>query len=252
MAKSSVQGAFRHAKRDAGVAKRAVSVHTLRHGYATPLLDAGVNPRVIQRHMGHASLESTMRYLHLTHKGTEDAYALIDRVMEGLEQWAALRSSFGHMVRPTSNSSGRPCPRPPKRDRRDCGLPYRGRRLEPLRVRGLWAAARGASLLRNRHCPCCQQGKGRAWLERHRARQLPGEHFMVTFTVPEPLRPFLRRHQTIGYGALFAASSGAIKPWPSTSATSAGMCRGSSGSCTPGAAPCSITPTFTTSSWAAR
>jgi hypothetical protein len=63
----------------------------------------------------------------------------------------------------------------------------------------------------NRHCPCCQQGKGHAWLERHRARQLPGEHFMLTFTVPAPLRPFLRQHQKIGYGALFAASSGAIK-----------------------------------------
>ncbi len=63
----------------------------------------------------------------------------------------------------------------------------------------------------NRHCPCCQQGKGHQWLERHRARQLPGEHFLLTFTVPEPLRPFLRRHQTIGYGALFAASAGAIK-----------------------------------------
>jgi hypothetical protein len=63
----------------------------------------------------------------------------------------------------------------------------------------------------NRHCPCCQQGKGHEWLERHRARQMPGEHFMLTFTVPEPLRPFLRRHQAIGYGALFAASSGAIK-----------------------------------------
>jgi site-specific recombinase XerD len=84
MAKSTVQGAFRHATRDAGVAKRGVSVHTLRHCYATHLLEAGVNPRVIQRHMGHASLESTMLYLHLTHKGTEDAYALIDRVMEGL------------------------------------------------------------------------------------------------------------------------------------------------------------------------
>jgi integrase len=84
MAKSSVQGAFRHAKRAAGVTKRGVSVHTLRHCYATHLLEAGVNPRVIQRHMGHASLESTMLYLHLTHKGTEDAYALIDRVMEGL------------------------------------------------------------------------------------------------------------------------------------------------------------------------
>jgi site-specific recombinase XerD len=56
----------------------------LRHCYATHLLEAGVNPRVIQRHMGHASLESTMLYLHLTHKGTEDAYALIDQVMEGL------------------------------------------------------------------------------------------------------------------------------------------------------------------------
>jgi site-specific recombinase XerD len=84
MAKSSVQGAFRHAKRAAGISKRGVSVHTLRHCYATHLLEAGVNPHVIQRYMGHASLESTMLYLHLTHKGTEDAYALIDRVMEGL------------------------------------------------------------------------------------------------------------------------------------------------------------------------
>jgi len=84
MAKSSVQGAFRHATRAAGIGKRGVSVHTLRHCYATHLLEAGVNPHVIQRYMGHASLESTMLYLHLTHKGTEDAYALIARVMEGL------------------------------------------------------------------------------------------------------------------------------------------------------------------------
>ncbi len=63
----------------------------------------------------------------------------------------------------------------------------------------------------NRHCPCCQQGKGHAWRERHRARQRPGEHFMLTFTGPDPLRPFLRQHQTIGYGALCAASAGAIK-----------------------------------------
>jgi site-specific recombinase XerD len=84
MAKSSVQGAFRHAKHAAGVGKRGVSIHTLRHCYATHLLEAGVNLRVIQQHLGHASLESTMIYLHLTQKGHEDAYALIDRVMEGL------------------------------------------------------------------------------------------------------------------------------------------------------------------------
>lgn len=84
MAKSSVQGASRHAKRAAGIRKRAVSVHTLRHCYATHLLEAGVNLRVIQKNIGHASLETTMMYLHLTAKGQEDAYALIDQVMEGL------------------------------------------------------------------------------------------------------------------------------------------------------------------------
>lgn len=84
MAISSVQGALRRAKRQARIAKRAVSIHTLRHAYATHLLEEGVNLRVIQRHMGHSSLESTMVYLHLTHKGQEDAYALIDRVMGDL------------------------------------------------------------------------------------------------------------------------------------------------------------------------
>ena len=84
MAISSVQGAFRAAKRAARIAKRAVSIHTLRHSYATHLLEAGVNLRVIQQYLGHSSLESTMVYLHLTAKGNEDAYALIDTVMEDL------------------------------------------------------------------------------------------------------------------------------------------------------------------------
>lgn len=85
MAKSSVQGAFRQAKFDAGVRKKAVSIHTLRHSYATHLLEAGVNLRVIQRYMGHARLETTMLYLHLTQKGQEDACQLINHVMEGLD-----------------------------------------------------------------------------------------------------------------------------------------------------------------------
>ena len=85
MAKSSVQGAFRRAKWDAGVRKKGVSVHTLRHSYATHLLEAGVNLRVIQKNMGHTQLETTMIYLHLTQKGHEDACQLINQVMEGLD-----------------------------------------------------------------------------------------------------------------------------------------------------------------------
>jgi len=63
----------------------------------------------------------------------------------------------------------------------------------------------------NRHCPLCQQGKAYRWLQRQIERQLPTPYFMLTFTVPEALRPFLRRHQRIGYGALFEASAGAIR-----------------------------------------
>lgn len=83
MAIASVQGAFRQAKLAAGIKKRRVSIHTLRHCYATHLLEAGTNPRVIQRYMGHGNLETTMAYFHLTQKGAEDAYAIINSVMKG-------------------------------------------------------------------------------------------------------------------------------------------------------------------------
>jgi integrase len=89
MATSSVQGAFRQAVRAAGIHKRQVSLHTLRHSYATHLLEAGVNIRAIQRYMGHTDLETTMVYLHLTQKGQEDAYHLIDAVMGGLDHGQA-------------------------------------------------------------------------------------------------------------------------------------------------------------------
>lgn len=83
MAIDSVQGAFRKAKFAAGINKRRVSIHTLRHSYATHLLEAGVNIRTIQRYLGHSALMTTMVYLHLTQKGQEDAYQRINDLMKG-------------------------------------------------------------------------------------------------------------------------------------------------------------------------
>jgi integrase len=84
MRRTSVQGAFRTAKHRAGIIKTGVAIHTLRHSYATHLLEAGVNPRLIQRYLGHTQLETTMVYLHLTHKGHEDAYERLNALMHGL------------------------------------------------------------------------------------------------------------------------------------------------------------------------
>ena len=84
MPPSSIDTALRKAVRLSGIRKKGISIHTLRHCYATHLLEAGVNLRVIQRILGHSSLATTMIYLHLTTKGSEEAKAIINSVMEGL------------------------------------------------------------------------------------------------------------------------------------------------------------------------
>ena len=85
MNRSSVQGAFLRARKAAGVTRPRVSVHTLRHSYATHLLEAGLNIRFIQRALGHRCLETTVKYLHLTRKGQDDAYRIINAVMQEVD-----------------------------------------------------------------------------------------------------------------------------------------------------------------------
>jgi site-specific recombinase XerD len=82
MNKGSVQGALRRVLKQLKLKKR-ISVHTLRHSYATHLLEAGVNIRRIQQYLGHRSLNSTMVYLHLTTQGHQNAYRIINDLMKG-------------------------------------------------------------------------------------------------------------------------------------------------------------------------
>jgi integrase/recombinase XerD len=83
MSKSSVQGAFRTALKQSRLNKRA-SVHTLRHSWATHLLEAGVNLRLIQEWLGHNSPATTSVYTHLTVKAEQVGAQTIDQLMNDL------------------------------------------------------------------------------------------------------------------------------------------------------------------------
>ena len=80
---SSVQKAFRAALQKSGVHKRA-TVHTLRHSYATHLLEAGVNLRIIQCYLGHASPTTTAIYTHLTSTTEAQTHHTLNEMVAGL------------------------------------------------------------------------------------------------------------------------------------------------------------------------
>ena len=104
----ALQRVVRRAVLAAGFTKK-VSLHTLRHSYATHLLEAGVDVLTIQRLLGHRDLQTTARYLHLT----APQLARLPGLLEGLPTLATAAAAEEPVVAPELIAPVVPAPAPP-------------------------------------------------------------------------------------------------------------------------------------------
>ncbi len=79
---SVVQKAVRGATRDVGIEKH-VGPHTLRHCFATHLLEAGYDIRTVQELLGHRDVKTTMIYTHVLNRGGQGVDSPADRILAG-------------------------------------------------------------------------------------------------------------------------------------------------------------------------
>ena len=73
-------------------AKKKISPHSLRHSYATHLIEAGVDLLEVQKILGHHSILTTAKYTHLTARTGQNATALINALMNGFAiEWGTVK-----------------------------------------------------------------------------------------------------------------------------------------------------------------
>ena len=75
---------MREAIEQSGMTKKG-SIHSLRHSFATHLLDSGIDIRYVQELRGHKDIRTTMIYSHLSKPAVNNVQSPLDRIMDSTE-----------------------------------------------------------------------------------------------------------------------------------------------------------------------
>src|SRR4029078_12651105 len=207
-----------HAPPQAAKLDKRISMHTLRHSFATHLLERHTDIRVIQVLLGHRKLDSTALYTRVALKTIREVPSPRALLASPPPQTAAPVL----MARPHLEVANILAANGDAYVARHRGHLSRGQ----LKVMGAIRACRTAALrgqvarcegcdhlavaynsCRNRHCPKCQGQVAQAWLARRQADLLPVPYYHVVFTLPAPVAAVAFQNKAVVYDLLFRSAA---------------------------------------------
>ena len=218
-----------HEAADAAGIRKGVTLHALRHSFATHLLERGTDIRIIQALLGHDKLDTTARYTRVATGMIASVESPLDLLSQSRKKSMKSREApavgvttgdhvpssaggCGYLPRPRSGVAQSQCrarqPRPAEGDEpaiERCRTAALGGHV--ARCEDCARTVIAYNSCRNRHCPKCQGAAAKQWLAKREAELLPVGYFHVVFTLPGPIADIAYQNKTVIYDLFFKAAA---------------------------------------------